>query len=357
VAVAEPKTDFPATTEHSADRGQRGYVWRLFAAAGVVVLLLAAWALLDLMLLVFAAVLVAALLVSTAGLLSRLTGIPHRYALVLACLAVAAGVGGFLTLVGAQLGAQLADLWNRLPELIAPIEGQFGVDIKAWLDERAATALTEMSVITSVAGLSSSVASMLAYLLVVVIAGVYLAFDPPLYIRGVATLFPPSARPKVRGTLGAVGGGLQRWLLGQLVAMVMVGLLVYAGLQFIGIESALALAVIAAGFEFIPLVGPFVAALPAIAIALSQGPEAALWVVLLYIAVQQIEGNLVTPLIQQQSVALPPALTMFAILAAGILFGWLGVLLATPLAVALMIAVQQLWVGEVLGDGEAEESR
>lgn len=348
--VAATTDPAPSPRAAPGDGGSWGFAARLLAVSLVVAGGLAVWALHDLLLLVFAAILVACILGSAAGLLSRHTPVPYGVGVAVACLALAGIVGGFIALLGTQITAQLSDLWERLPELIEPLERRLDIDAEAWLDEHASTLMSETSTITRVAGLSSAAAGLLTDTLVVAVAGVYLASDPRLYIDGTARLFPAVARPTVRRTFGAVGDGLQRWLAGQLLAMVVVGVLIYGGLEALGVESALALAVIAAGFEFIPMIGPFIAALPAVALALTAGPETAAWVAILYVAVQQIEGNVMTPLIQQRSVKLPPALALFAILAAALLFGWLGVLLATPLAVAAMIVVREVWMHEVLDE-------
>jgi predicted PurR-regulated permease PerM len=102
--------------------------------------------------------------------------------------------------------------------------------------------------------------------------------------------------------------------------------------------------------EFVPLIGPIVAAIPAILIALAAGWEMALWTLLLYVAVQQLESNVITPLVQRQAVELPPAVTVFAVVAFGLLFGWVGVLFATPLAVVVFVATKKLWVRDTLGE-------
>ena len=113
--------------------------------------------------------------------------------------------------------------------------------------------------------------------------------------------------------------------------------------------AALALALLAGLAEFVPLVGPIVATISALLIALSVGWETALWTLLLYIVIQQVESNLIIPLVQRRVVELPPAVTLFAVVAFGLLFGLLGVLFATPLAVVVFVAVKKLWVRETLG--------
>ena len=130
--------------------------------------------------------------------------------------------------------------------------------------------------------------------------------------------------------------------------MLLVGVVTTLGLYAIGLPSALALGLIAGLAEFVPLVGPVFSAIPALLVALSVGGQTVFWVLGLYIVVQQLEGNLITPVIQRQTVDLPPALTLFALIAIGVLFGPLGVLLSTPLAVVIFVCVKQLYVRETL---------
>lgn len=112
--------------------------------------------------------------------------------------------------------------------------------------------------------------------------------------------------------------------------------------------SALALGFLAGLSEFVPIVGPVLGAVPALLLALSEGGNTVFWVLGLYLAVQQIESNLIMPLVQRETVDLPPVLTLFAILALGVLFGPLGVLLGTPLTVVIHVAVMQLYVRDTL---------
>jgi predicted PurR-regulated permease PerM len=130
--------------------------------------------------------------------------------------------------------------------------------------------------------------------------------------------------------------------------MMLVFVLTGLGLWAIGLPAALALALLAGLAEFVPLVGPIVATIPALLIALSVGLETALWTLLLYIAIQQVESNVLIPLVQRRVVELPPVVTLFAVVA--LLFGLLGVLFATPLAVVVLVAVKKLWVHATLGE-------
>lgn len=331
------------------DQRPWSYGSKLAAAVFVVVGLLALWQLSGLLLLVFASLLVSLALRRATGAVAFVTRLGRGAAFAVATLLIAAAITGFFVVLGAQLQSQLADLWEQLPELIQPLAGWLGLaDAEEWLGERAEAMLSQTSVINSILGLSSAAAGLLANLILVLVAGFYIALNPDLYRRGFVLLFTRRARPTVDETLTLIDKGLGRWLVGQLAAMLMVGVLTYAGLTMLGIPSALALAAIAGVLEFVPYVGPILSALPAIGLALSESPRLAIWVVVLYLAIQQLEGNLITPLVHRRTVSLPPAITLFAILAFGILFGTLGVLLATPLAVVGIIAVKHLWVREAL---------
>ena len=148
--------------------------------------------------------------------------------------------------------------------------------------------------------------------------------------------------------LNALGTTLRAWLLGQLISMFLVGFVVTTGLLLIGIPLALLLGILAGLFEFIPIVGPVAAFIPAALIALSQGSQALLWVVLLYLFLQQLEGNVIMPMVQRRAVHLPPALTITALFVGEASFGLLGMLVATPLLAVTVVAVKMLYLNEVL---------
>ena len=146
------------------------------------------------------------------------------------------------------------------------------------------------------------------------------------------------------------GSALKLWLLGQLVAMLIVGVLTGLGAWLIGLPSAIALGLIAGLFEFIPFAGPMLAAIPALLIALTMDTQTVIMTLALYTIIQQVEGNLITPIVQRQVVSLPPALTLFALIAMGLVFGPLGILFAAPLTVVTYVAMKQLYIRRVLGD-------
>ncbi len=140
--------------------------------------------------------------------------------------------------------------------------------------------------------------------------------------------------------------------------MTLVGTLTWLGLKLLVVPLALPLSLLVMLLGFIPNLGPILAALPAVLIALSVRPMLALYVVMLYTVVQMLEGYVTTPMIQQRSIQMPPALLITAIVAAGLLSGFLGILLATPMTAVLLVFVQRFYFEDVLGDEpESRESR
>jgi predicted PurR-regulated permease PerM len=188
-------------------------------------------------------------------------------------------------------------------------------------------------------------------LLLILFVGIYLAADPRLYRDGALRLLPPTRRPQVGRALNDAGTALKKWLVAQIIVMAAVGLMTGIGLALLGVPLSLSLGLLAGVLEFVPVVGPIVSAVPGVLLGFSQGPETAFYVLLLYIAVQQVESNLLTPLIQRWAVELPPVIALLSIVACGLLFGVLGVIFATPVAVVVMAMVQHLYVEDTLENG------
>lgn len=321
----------------------------LVLAAAIAAAALVVWQLANVLLLLFASILVAVLLRALAELIERFTPIRGGWSIGLACLLIGGVLASFFTLMGSRIQSEAASLVESVPDLISSVEERFGVSgLQTWLEQQLGDVLQNGELAMSVASYSTSIISIAAHGLVVLAAGVYLALRPELYRDGLVKLVPPERKAEARDTLDTIGRALKLWLAGQLAAMVLVGILTTLGLWLLGIPSAFALGFLAGLLEFVPFVGPVLSAVPAIALGLAEGPTTGLWVLGLYVLIQQIEGNLITPLVQQRTVDLPPVVTIFAILSFGVLFGALGILLATPLAVVCFVLVKKLWVRDVL---------
>ena len=183
-----------------------------------------------------------------------------------------------------------------------------------------------------------------AILYVVLIIAIFFTVSPRLYRDGIIKLVPPRGKDKAKDVMDELGESLKKWLKRQLFAMLVVTILTATALGIMGIPMWLLLALIAGLLNFIPNFGPIIAMIPAVLVALSQSPSMALWVAGVYIAIQVVESNLITPLVQNKMLHIPPAMIIIAqMLIAPFSGGW-GLVLATPLMVIVMVLVQELYV-------------
>ena len=330
----------------------RGLAWRLLAA---VLLIALAWTVRDTLLLVFGAIVVAVLLRALALPLVKRLHLKTRHAVLLVLLALAAVLGVGLWLVGAPLAEQLQTLRSALPEAWAALRGWLqklpgGERLLQWMADLNHAQLPWKNV----AMLATAVVGALSSLLLIVVMGAYLALDARRYRDGVVRLFSPVRRPQIGAALDATGEALTRWLLGQAVMMVTVGVAVAVGLTLLGMPMALALGLIAGLLEFVPFFGPIASGLLAVLVAFVEGPQQALYVALLFFALQQVEEAALVPLVQRWAVSLPPVLGLAGVLVFGTLFGPLGVVFGTPLSVVAMVLVERLYVQQGL-EGESPE--
>ena len=196
---------------------------------------------------------------------------------------------------------------------------------------------------------SSTFAAIGGFILVIFIA-MYIAAEPRVYREGLLHLFPQREQERMREVLTTLGVTLRQWLIARLLAMLAVGTITTLGLLALRIEGAVALGVLAALLEFVPFFGPFISAIPAIGVAFLDSPSKALWVAGLYLLVQQLEGNVITPLILEKRLDIPPVLTVVGVSAMGVVFGVLGMLIAEPLLAAALVTTKMLYVQDVVGD-------
>lgn len=329
--------------------GDSDFLRRTFLLIGIAALVLLLWQIQGVLLLVFAAVLVAIVLRLLAAPIGRILHLSGGWSLALAALLLCGFIGVSFYLFGSEVVGQSQELARILPEAWNAFKDRFGL---AAIGEEVAQQANnpQPALLFNVAGWVFSAGSFLVNLVLVIVGGLYIAAAPNVYFKGLLLLFPENRRPLAEDTLITAGNALRLWLVGQLAAMVLVGTLTTAGLLLIGIPAPLALGLLAGIAEFVPLVGPIAAAVPALLLAMGGGVETMLWTAGLYLLVQQVESNVITPLIQHRTVDIPPALTLFAVIAAGVAFGSLGVLLAAPLAVLAFVAVKKLYVREALGE-------
>jgi predicted PurR-regulated permease PerM len=297
-------------------------------------------------LLVFASVLFAVMLRTVASFFSAHTGVREGTSLLIAGLLILGLVAVAILLFGAQLRSQFDLVISQLQSVQQTVMSYF--DTPSMKNLLSGTSLGGLFA-RALAWGATAVASA-AGLILAIVAGVYMAVDPDVYRDGLIKLFSPSWRRQVRATLDDAGAALRLWLVAQFVAMAIVGLLIGIGALLLGIPSPLALGLIYGLTEFVPVIGPIIGAVPVLLVAAAQGWEMALWALGLVVVIQQLESNLIMPLLSGRAVQLPPAVGLFAVVAMGVVFGPLGLVLAYPLAVVCYVAVLRLYVREALGE-------
>lgn len=324
--------------------------------AGLLLLLL--WVVPEVPLLVFAAALIGVFLHAGARLLARFLPIPLGAGVGLFILLLLLAGLGFTMLAARPMADQLNQLWQEVPAAAQGLASR--LRRYSWGQELLQRLQPENMTLPSGGGSSAFSAlnttfGALANVVLVFFLGLYFALDPALYRRGIERMVAPSLRPKARSIAEEAAETLRNWLGAQMISMTVVGVLTGLGLWIVGIPLAPVLGVIAALLAFIPTVGPVLAAIPGVLLGLSQGFSGALSVIAVYLIVQSVESYVITPLVQKRSVDLPEAATIIALFAFGLLYGFLGVLLATPIAAVLLMLVRRLYVEDYLDREKPED--
>jgi predicted PurR-regulated permease PerM len=330
---------------------------RVAAATIVAVMLvLLLWYIVEVFLLVFAGILLAIFLRGLSDQLSQYTPLNATWALAVVVLILLAILGVGVWLLAPDLAAQLSELAETLPRSIQHLEQrirQYGIG--QWFLAHAtpvSALLPEGSMLGRITRVFSTTLGVLASLIVILVIGFYMTVAPQVYTEGVVRLVPIARHGRAHEVLQALGQTLRWWLLGRWISMMLVGLLTAVGLWLLGVPLALTFGLLAALLTFIPYLGPLISAIPPTLLVLMQSPMQALYVILLYLGIQSVESYLLTPLVQQRTLSLPPALTITAQIFLGLLLGTLGVILATPLIAVTLVLVQMLYIEDVLGEGQ-----
>lgn len=329
----------------------RGIDRTLRACAIGAVLLLAVWVLRDILLLGFAAVLLACILRGAGEIVrgnSRLSSGASLAVVVTTALAViglllwwrGAVIADYTVQLTTELSDQVQQLWETLNA------SEWGSFLAKQVRSGAESLRSGLS--GYFPGVAMSVLGIGGTTIVVIATAAFLATSPQMYLTGALRLLPVDWRPRGREVAQKIAHTLQLWFVGQLIDMVIVGVLIGIGLWLLGVPLALTLALFAGLLNFVPYVGALAGAVPAILVALSQSPSMALWVALLFVGVQMLEGNVVAPLIQKRTIALPPALTILCQTVLGTLFGVFGLVIATPMIAAMLTAVRLIYIEDVL---------
>jgi len=315
----------------------------------------------DVILLVFGAILLAIFLHGLADAIGYVLKIGEGWRVLIVSVLLLAILAGAVALLAPSISEQISHLRVELPKSAqnaASYISRFGwgravIEQLPSVDDVTQNINTS-TLLTGVGGFFSSTLGAIGNFFITILLAIYFATEPRFYADGFTKLFPVSRRKRVSEVLVGVGSTLSWWLVGKAVSMLFIGLLTWIGLSIIGVPLALTLGLIAGLLSFVPNFGPIISALPALLIAFIDSPITALYVLALYVGVQIVESNIVTPLIERETVELPPALTIVFQLALAVLVGGLGLVLATPLLAVIMVVVQMVYIQDILGDRDTE---
>lgn len=326
-----------------------------------VMLVLTLWKASQVLLLFFAGALLAVILGTAASALSRWTRLKYRWALTLVLLLTLVATVLVVWLAAPRVALEFKSLNENLSTSVGALLRDFvrlpgGEEVAAKASEMQQNINTE-ELWKRVGGIFSTTFGAFGGLLVWLITGIFLAYDPQLYLRGFIRLVPLEKRARAGEVLGALWTTLQGWLMGQMISMAFLFITTWIMLSLLGVPLAFILALLTGLMTFVPYIGPVLAVIPILLVAFIADPMLALYTGLLYLVIQNVEANVMMPLIFQRTVHLPPALSIMGQLILGAIFGVLGFILATPLTAVALVLMQKFYVEDVLGDSMENEIR
>ncbi|MBW7961373.1 AI-2E family transporter [Bradyrhizobium sp. BR 10261] len=323
-------------------------------AAGVALFLV--WQTVSSLLLIFAGVLCAAFLDASARALAPVIPLNRawRLTLVLLLLSAIAGFGldwgagklpeqtrNLIKVMDTQLDIVQAHLLSYGVELLGP-EG--GRNFSQWLFSDQGRLISHAQIVLGGAS------SLLTGALVILFLGILFAFDPTSHRDSLVMLMKRSYRARASAVMDEMGAVMRLWFVGQLVRIILMTLCVWIALYLIGLPGPFVLGLQAGLSNFIPYLGPIVAAIPIALVAMPLGASLLIWAIVVYTIIQSVEGYVIGPLIQRQAVEIPPAWTLVAIVLLGAMFGVMGIALAMPAVAVGRVAIIRFYVEDWLED-------
>ena len=307
----------------------------------------------DVLLLAFGAMLVAILLASAADWLKAHTGVPRAVALTVSTLLFLGVLGMMGWLFGAETGKQAAQLWQTLPQDWGRLRETMEANpIGKLIADSFHQGSQGSRFAHLLLGAGWGGAEIAGNFLIIVIGGIFLAAQPGVYHKGILLLTPPAYRAVIADASDDIIRALRLWLMTQLISMTMMGVMIGLGLWWSGLQASAALGLLGGLSEFIPYVGPTLAMIPAIIVALVG--KGSIWgVFTTYAVVRIVQVHIITPLISQSMVSVPAGLYLFLILSMGVAFGVFGIFFAGALSVTFYTLAIRLYVRETLGDDVA----
>lgn len=344
----------PVVQKGSNDMSIGAFTGRLIVIVIIAAATVAFWRLTNILALLFGSILISIGLQAAARAVARRTGVRELFAVIGVFIVVLLAFGGTFWVFGSTSVSQINVVIQMAPagyQLVIDRLNEYSYGRQLLEQARGANVLGATGWATSaVTAMVGPITSGLAYAVITLFVAIYLAVQPERYRHLCLRLVPHQFRQRTEHLFNVTADILLRWLIGQLVVMAVIGILSGLGLWALGIDAAFALGLMGGLLCFIPYVGAIMAAVPATLVALTQGPTYAFSVVLMYMAIHFVEGDVITPLVQAEATSLPPVIAILSTVACGILFGPSGIFLAAPLTLALLTVIEVLYVQQGLGE-------
>lgn len=299
----------------------------------------------HILILIMVSVLMACYFLGLGSFIERKTGLRSNVSLLISVIGTILISSALLLLLGSRIVAETNELTDRLPAMMEKAQDYLEQN---QLGEKAVEYLENSNIAEKaakyVSGFFKTTFGGVGDIYVIFLVGLYFTFSPKMYKRGLLNIVPPSSRPKAEEVLNKLSHALTNWLFGKFISMSLVFVLIAIALSIIGLPLWLPLAFITGALVFIPNFGPLVAAVPTILVALSVDLTTAIIVAVLFLAIQTLEGSIITPKLQNHLVKIPPALIILGQIFAGTLIGIWGLIFATPIVLILKILVEELYI-------------
>ena len=327
---------------------EKSFIKKVWITAGIAVFMVLVVLLLrasvSVLLMILAGALVALFFHGFAGLIGRKTKLSHKWSMALSIVLTFLFIVLTSWLMGSRIQSQVEELSSKFPAMVEQAKSQLNRSAigQKILDQTSGQDSAKL--VSSVKNFFSSTFGVLGDLYIILFLGIFFTADPKVYRTGVLALVPKPYKKEGEHVLNELAHNLTSWLKGKLFSMAVVAVLTGIGLAVLGFPLVLTLALIAGILNFIPNFGPIIAMVPAVLIGLSLGMNTALTVAGLYIFIQMLESNLITPMIQKKLVSIPPAMIIIGQLVVGSLTGYLGIILATPVVLIIMVLTKELYV-------------
>lgn len=322
---------------------RRAMVWIIWTA----LIFLFVWYAWELLFLAFAGFLLAIILRTLADWVAVKTGLGDSisYAVTVCGIVILIGIAAWLLVP--SIIEQAAQIIKIIPGSIQKAKDE--IDKFSWgprVVEMVKQGIAKLDIASKLAAMTTGFFDAIAAAVIVIIVGFFAGLNPREYTGALLHLVPEEKRARAMHVAEEVVYVLRWWMLGQLVPMVVLGVVTMIGLWLLGVPLAFTLGLFTGLMIFIPYLGALISEIPAVLVALKQGPKTLIYVIILYLVVHSLEGYVLTPLVQKRAVKLFPVLTILAQMFMWTITGVLGVAIATPLAAAGLVLVKMLYLDE-----------